>query len=406
VAAVAVVWGREELAVRVDTREARRLIAAGQFRAAQAPLQRWVKARPRSAEAMFLVGKGMLAFRMTEEGLRALDRAERLGYSAAAIRRERAIAHARAGRYAEAEPILRQLASHQAARDAEVDEALTRCYYETFRLRLAQDAVERWVRDAPRDARAYFWRAEIGRKTNADTEALLRDYTESLRLDPSSDQARLNLAELSLTAHRLPEAESLYRAYLERHPGDADAHLGLGRALGEQGHAPGANRELAQAASLAPKDVRPLVEQAKFEVRAGRMDSALETLDRAVRIDPSEPEPHYQRSLILARLGRTDEARAERETNNRLREEHRALSDILLALYHSPNDLKLQFESARWLFEHNHPDEGLKWAEKILREHPQHAETHRLLAEHFERTGNLGQANYHRIQAAGASVPR
>jgi tetratricopeptide (TPR) repeat protein len=403
---LAAVKGREELAVRADAREARRLVSEGRFRAAQPYLQRWLQARPKSAEAAFLVAKGMFAFQMPEAGLEALDRARDLGYPARAIERERAIVLSHLSRYPEAEPVLRRLASAPGARDPGVDEALTRCYVETFQLRAAQESVERWVRDAPHDPRAYYWRAEVGRKTNADTESLIRDYAEALRLDPGLDPARLNLAELNLSAHRLREAESLYRTYLDRRPNDAAGHLGLGQALGELGDPEGARHELTRAVELAPRDVRPLVEQAKLDIRAGRLDAALATLDRAIATDASEPEPHYQRSLILARLGRPDEAKSEREATNRLRQEHRALSDILLALYQSPNDLRLQLQSAHWLFDHNHPEEGLKWAEKILRDHPQHVETHRLLADYYEKIGNMGQANYHRIQSGGAAGRR
>ena len=41
----------------------------------------------------------------------------------------------------------------------------------------------------------------------------------------------------------------------------------------------------------------------------------------------------------------------------------------------------------RWLFDHGHPEEGLRWTEKILRESPQHPETNRLLADYYEKKG-------------------
>ena len=43
-------WIRDEFAVRASARAARQLIAAGQFQAAGEPLERWLKARPKSPE--------------------------------------------------------------------------------------------------------------------------------------------------------------------------------------------------------------------------------------------------------------------------------------------------------------------------------------------------------------------
>lgn len=394
---------RDEFAVRASARAARDLIAAGQFQAAGEPLERWLKARPKSPEARFLAARRAIGIERFELGFTELQAARTLGYSAEAIDRERAIVLSRLGRLAEAEPVLRKIfLAHtgDSSRDAEVDEALTRCYVETFQLRAADEVIKRWILDAPTDAKAYYWKAEVDRrKTDADQDALIADYEHVLRLDPEHDKARLALAELYLKAHRGDDAAREYTVHLERHPDDVEACLGLGQIAAEQGREEEAIRLLDRVTKLAPKDFRPLVERGKMEIHRGRLTSALGFFDKAVQMDSTEPEVHYQRGLILTQLARTEEAKQEQLETARLRKEKEELAKLLKDLLKSPADVELQLKAARWLFERGHPEEGRRWAEKILGEHPQHVEANRLLADHYEKQGNRGLANFYRLQA-------
>ena len=77
-------------------------------------------------------------------------------------------------------------------------------------------------------------------------------------------------------------------------------------------------------------------------------------------LDAGEPEVHYQRSLALTRLGRRGEARAEQDTSARLRSEREHIQKLLTEMLVAPGDLEHQFDTARWLFEHGHPEEGLR----------------------------------------------
>jgi Flp pilus assembly protein TadD len=324
------------------------------------------------------------------------------GGPAQAANRQRGIVLSRLGKHAEAEPILRRifLARTAAAPDPEVDEALARCYLETFQLRAAEEVIKQWIIDAPADARAYYWKAEAGRRgTDSDHESLIADYEQALQLDPNHDKARLALAGLYLGAHRIDDARREYATYLERHPDDPEACLGLGQIAAEQNQSQEAIHYLDLAMKLAPQDYRPFAERGKIEIRRGHFASALPYFDKAVQMEVREPEVHYQRGLILTRLGRVEEAAKEKEEEARLRKGKEELDTLLKALRKSPADVELQFNAARWLFDHGHPEEGMRWAEKILREHPRHTSTNRLLANHYEKAGNRGLANFYRLQA-------
>ncbi len=394
---------RSELGIRTDARTARRLLSQGNYPDAKLTLERWLQRRPASAEATFLLARAFVGLRAYDQALLALDRARALGCPANEIDRARAIALAWMGRYQEAESVLTKLVTNSSHPDPEVDEALAKCCLETFQLVAADRVIDRWINDAPDDARARYWKGEIGRRTSEDPPIVIQHYEAALRLDTEYDPARTALAELYLESHRLEDAAREYTTYHRRHPEDPAALIGLGRVAAEKGDVESALGYFDHAATVAPRDTKPLLELGKIEVQQGHLEAALEYLGRALALDPQEPAVHYHRSLVLARLGRTAESEREREESARLREDKEQLAKLMRSLLNAPRDTALQLQAARWLFDHGHPEEGLRWTQKILAEHPRHPETSALLVDYYEKQGNRGLANYYRVQAGSAA---
>jgi tetratricopeptide (TPR) repeat protein len=397
--------GFVEFERRANAKSARELISAGKFEEAGRPLTNWLKTEPDSAEARFLAARRAFGLQRFDVGIIELDAAQKLGYPQNSVARERGIILAMLGRLTEAEPILRPLFQARAGDhsvDPDLDEALAKCYIENFQLRAAEDVVNRWIIDAPTSAKANYWKADLKRrKSGVELPALIRDFEHVLELDGNHDRARIALAELYLKVHRNADAEREYVAYQQRHPDNIDAWLGLGQIAAENGQIARAIELLDRATALAPNDSRPLVARGKIESRRGSLELALKFLDKAVVVDNIEPEVRYQRSLILSRLGRTDDARKEQDETSRLRKEKEELDELLQGLLTFPADTERQIRASRWFFDHGHPEEGARWAEKILREHAHHVEANRLLADHYERQGKTGLANFYRLQGGG-----
>lgn len=243
------------------------------------------------------------------------------------------------------------------------------------------------------------WKIELGRKVNADPDVMYGYFQKALEIDPKESSVHLGLAELYLQTHRLDEAAAEFTRFLELRPEHSSAYLGLGRVAVERGDATEASRCFERSARLAPGDIRPLIERGKIELRLGRLEEALRSIDQALKIDAGEPEVHYQRSLILARLGRSAESKTEQDAASRAREDNEYIKKLLTEILEAPADIARQYEAARWLFEHGHAEEGLRWAQKILKEQPHHPPTNRLLADHYAKQGNQGLANFYGLQA-------
>jgi tetratricopeptide (TPR) repeat protein len=390
---------REELAVRKSAGEARFLVDAGKFDEARVPLERWLKARPRSPEAYFLLARVMFAANLVEQAFTSLGKARSLGHPVREVDRQQAIFLSQLGQHQQAEPILRDLLVSSTTPDPEADEALAKCYFETFRLSEAEKVIQKWLRDAPRDIKPYLWKIELGRRVNSDAAVMLGYYKQAIEIDPEAPEPHIGLAELHLQQHRLDEAVAEYTIYSRLNPGSASVYLGLGLVALERGDEAEAIANLDKAIVLDPRDVRPLLERGKLELRKGRYQSALSYFDRAIQLEPGEPDPHYQRSIVLARLGLNDQAQAEQARTNQLREDKEYIKTLFTTMMDAPRDLAHQCQAARWLIDHGHPEEGVRWAEKVLAEQPHHPEANQILANYHHTKGNRGLANFYRMQA-------
>ena len=66
----------------------------------------------------------------------------------------------------------------------------------TYRLGEARLVIDRWMRDAPADARPYLWLTQFDRRIEVDNPGSWEHhYREALQRDPGLDTARLGLAE-------------------------------------------------------------------------------------------------------------------------------------------------------------------------------------------------------------------
>jgi Flp pilus assembly protein TadD len=386
-----------------DMGAVRAAIAARNFDAALAPLDRWLALSPGAAEAHYWLARMKLGTNQPQEALQAINRARELGFDRAQLDCVVAIIQSRAGQYRDAEPVLLSAFQDGTEPRAEVAQELARVYLSTYQIDRASVPLERWRELAPEDARPYLWRNEIeSRRTNTEASVLIRNYLDALKRDPNLDQARLGLAERLRKEHRLEEARREYATYLARHSTDVAALNGAGSAALEADDVEAAVRSFEAALAVASRDTTALKELAQINLRRGRFRQACDQLRRVAEIDRFDPDIHYTYARALKLSGDDKGAKAETELSLRLRREHSELEEIRTKLMRNPGDVDLRFQTARWFLDHGRDTEGLDWAKEILRQSPNHVPLHRLLADYHERKGSAGLANYHRAMAEAA----
>jgi tetratricopeptide (TPR) repeat protein len=377
-------------------------VAAGRFDDAQDPLARWLRARPSAAEPHYLRAQVAFARLRPLEALDELARAEALGHPRPPLDRLRGLVLARGGQWAAAEPFLRRAREKSPGPDPELDEALFQVCLATSRPEPATEALDRWIRDAPRDGVPLLAYNQIADQTGGNVWVQIKYERAALARDPALDQARLSLAKHLLSVHRLDEAAAEFAAFLARRPDDPAGHLGAGNVAQLRGDDAAAQVHFDRVLALYPRDPVAMRERAALDLRYGRPALAvLARLDQACQQDPYDPEIPRLRSIALDRLGRPGEADAERERNRRLNRELAQMAETQRKLLRTPHDLALRGQAARWMLEHGMEAEGLRWARGILGDHPGHAATTRLLADFYQRKGEVGLANFYR----GSSEP-
>jgi tetratricopeptide (TPR) repeat protein len=403
-AAVSVYLAVGQYAAWRAAQQVRAAIDARRFEAVAAPLERWLELSPRSAEAHYYLARLKVATDQPQEAVTAIERARRLGYDRAPLECLLAVVQSRAGRYTEAEPVLKQAFQEGMEPRVEVAQELARVFLSTYQIARAAIPLERWRELAPEDGRPYLWRNEIELRKQAEPSVLIQNYIEALKRDPNLDQARLGLAERLRKEHRIDEARQEYATYLARHPQDVEALDGAGIAALEAEDLAAAVASFEAALAIDPRDTTALRELAQINLRRAQFGRAVELLRRVVAIDRFDPDIHYTYARALKFSGDHKAAEAENALSMRLRKEHDDLEVLRSNLLKHPDNVDFRFQIARWFLDHGRDGEGLDWTKEILRQTPNHAPTHRLLAEYHARKGNTGLANYHRTMAEAAAA--
>jgi len=123
----------------------------------------------------------------------------------------------------------------------------------------------------------------------------------------------------------LDAAASAYERRVKLIPNDAAAHLDLGDVYRAQDRLDEALAEYSIASLLDATNVRALATAAQMHAAAGRDQSAVTLLRRAVALEPSHLEARYALSRALLRLGLADDARRELQVFEELQK--KALQD-------------------------------------------------------------------------------
>lgn len=160
-----------------------------------------------------------------------------------------------------------------------------------------------------------------------DDASALRSFQTAATLPLLGGAAHLYTA-IGRIQHNQLDLDGALSAYSRRvalTPNDAAAHLDLGDVFRAQDRLDEALAEYSIASLLDATNVRALATAAQIHAAAGRDESAVTLLRRAVALDPSHLESRYALSRALMRLGLADDARRELQVFEQLQQ--KALQD-------------------------------------------------------------------------------
>jgi Flp pilus assembly protein TadD len=140
-------------------------------------------------------------------------------------------------------------------------------------------------------------------------------------------------ADHSLVGENYSEAIRLHREFLHRHPADALAHYHLGFAEGMAGDKAEELKEYQRAAALGLSRWDLFLNTGLALLENSKLELAMDALRRAVRLDPTQPESHYNLSLIYEQRDMLADAEQEMLVAVRLEPEQLDARNMLGVIY-------------------------------------------------------------------------
>jgi predicted Zn-dependent protease len=276
--------------------------------------------------------------------------------------------------------------------DAEVLEALTRGSLSAEDDFATMDLLDRWVAAAPTDPQALRLRMEQ-RTKRREYDAALTDGL-ALREQRSTDAELLKqVLNLAISAARFETAEQLCREALRAEPGDIGLRIRLAGIRTSRADTNGAATMLEGVLQDRPGHTGAMQVLAMLYNDLGQPEKAIPLLRKILDTDPNRQRTAgYQLSLALERTGHPEEAR-------KVLAEVRRRQDLEVfreALQGQPDNLELRVRLGESLILDGHVNDGLVMLDEVFARDPAFAPAHRVLAEHYGRTGDAAKAERHR----------
>lgn len=126
---------------------------------------------------------------------------------------------------------------------------------------------------------------------------------------PQDSKGFLGLGIAQLAQQHFNEARKALEQALQINPNLADAEYQLGAVADQQGTPAEALQHFARAVELQPQHAKALAGLGAQYLQAGDLEKADALLERSVAADPDNYKTQYDLALVLAKLGRTGEAK-------------------------------------------------------------------------------------------------
>jgi tetratricopeptide (TPR) repeat protein len=314
----------------------------------------------------------------------------------AAVEVEYLLMRVQRGEVDEVAPVLWRCVEDKNPESVLILRTLSAAYIHNLRFDRAFPCLERWIKEAPFDAEAYYWRASVRERMSNFDDALL-DYRTAVEVDPDHSWARLKYAELYLDKSN-PEAAAPHLELLhEQFPDRAQVTARLGQCRYLQGRLAEARQLLEPAVERLPNDPALLVCLAKLELQEKHPKKAEEWLRRVLKIDPTDIEARYQLVKALGLQGRDREAKealVEFEKDRLLLK--RASELLTKGTDRSSSTADELYDIGSVFLRSGQLRLAEYWLIRALERDPNHLPAHKAVAELYEKKGEPDKADAHR----------
>jgi superkiller protein 3 len=227
------------------------------------------------------------------------------------------LSHYVLGHPAEAIPYLEET-SQLLPDSAEVAYALGSCYLQTRNRDKSREVFARMFKVPASSASAYLINAQMMMRQQFEVLAE-QELQKALALDPKLPQINFLLAEIAIYNAQIDRGIALLQKEIEINPTFAMAFYWLGEAYTRKLAWDEAVGPLQKSIWLNPYFSGPYIVLGKVYLKKGDLQNAEGMLRRATQMDPNNFSAHHLLAQVLQRANRTEEAKREFDTAEKLR---------------------------------------------------------------------------------------
>jgi Tfp pilus assembly protein PilF len=388
----------EELQALRHFRAAQAALETEDFAAARSHLEHCLKVWPDSGETHFLAARAARRNGDLADAYRFLDAAEKRGWVPEAILLERELIRVPLGELLEVEKYLSSCVTGKHPDSDLIVEVLAPAYLRNYQLGAARHYAKQWTELRPDSAAAWLCRGAVAERQR-NSPVALDAYRHAVECSPEAREPRLRLIAALLDAYESTEALEHVEHLRQRFPDDPVVRRELARCLSLRGEFDAARKLLVKVLADLPDDAKALTARGRLEVRAGRPAQAERWLRQAAERVPFDREVVFPFIQCLRKVGKNDEAARWDERLKKAELDRAQLDKAAQQAAKAPRDPEPRCRAGVILLRNGMEDEGVRWLVAALHQDPDHAATHRALADYFERKGQPGRAAAHRAVA-------
>lgn len=391
-------FGGKRLVWETHLARASESLRARDFDSARHHLDWCRKARPSDRETWILSARTARRTGQFAQAEEWLVVAESLRARKHEVERERTLARAQQGFFAEVEDSLLHALENTRSDYPTIAEVLTAEYMRTYRLADAHRILDRWVElDAadlePRLRRGWVKEHQLG------YDAALEDYRHVLEREPERHPVRLQVGLILLKLNRPAEARPELERVAAATVGEPGVAIPLARSCRELGDLAAAAAALDTLTDDARRTPAALAEAAQISLAKSDFAGAEPLLRAALRDSPRERALLYSLQQCLAGLGRTAEAAEVEKQLKAVDADGRRMNELMTAMARSPGDAEMRFEVAKLFLRNGVPDDGVRWLHLTIELNPGHRGAFEELAAYHEKHGPPDRATLYRAAA-------
>jgi cytochrome c-type biogenesis protein CcmH/NrfG len=176
-----------------------------------------------------------------------------------------------------------------------------------------------------------------------NTNGAVAQYRRAIAIDPHLPGVHFELAELLHTSTDetvKKEAEQEYHAALLENPQNEKSILRLAEIDAGKGNIEQSYKEYAKAVELQPADADAKLGLAKALIEMNQTDKALVLLEDTVKLEPTNGIAHYRLATLYRKMGRVDDAKREVELYKRFKEMKEKLRTLYKELQVQPKEIR------------------------------------------------------------------